>query len=71
MYGPTKGTNGSDIIVKYEESEILIPGQWYWIKVPKMDHWSIIGHLGDIERMKIAETLLINHCSRLKNLPDN
>ena len=71
MYGPSTGVNGPDPIVQYEETELLIPGQWYWTKITEMDHWSIIGHLGNKNRVKKAEELLINHAERLKSLPMN
>ena len=44
MYGPSTGINGSDPIVEYDKNELLMPGQWYWIKIDNMDHWSMIGH---------------------------
>ncbi len=69
MYGPTNGINGPDPIVKYDSRDLLIPGQWYWIKISDMDHWSIIGHMGDSERIKKSEKYFLNHAERLKNLP--
>ena len=48
---------------------MLIPGQWYWIKILEMDHWSIIGHLGSSERKLKAEEILFKHLERLKELP--
>ena len=69
MIGPTTGYNGPDPILEFEEAELLIPGQWYWIKIYEMDHYSIIGHLGNDERIKRAEEYLIQHALRLKNLP--
>ena len=69
MYGPTTGYNGPDPILEFEEAELLIPGQWYWMKIPEMDHYSIIGHLGNHERIKRAEEYLIQHAIRLKGLP--
>ena len=71
MYGPTTGFNGPDPIVQYDEMELLIPGQWYWTKILEMDHWSIIGHLGDNRRITRAEELLIKHAEKLKSLPIN
>ena len=71
MYGPTSGVNGEDIIIEYEENELLIPGQWYWTKVDKMDHWNIIGHLGNKERDKRSKNIFISHINLLKSLPIN
>ena len=69
MYGPSTGSNGPDPIVEYDDNELLIPGQWYWIKVHPMDHWNIIGHLGSKERMEVARIVLKTHVTRLKTLP--
>ena len=69
MYGPTSGINGADPIVKYDSRDLLIPGQWYWIKISDMDHWSIIGHMGDSERIETSEKYFLNHAERLKSLP--
>ena len=71
MYGPSTGINGSDPLVQYEKGDLLIPGQWYWQKISKMDHWSIIGHLGNKNRVKIAEKTIIDHIALLKSLPNN
>ena len=69
MYGPSTGINGLDPIVEYDKSELLIPGQWYWIKLSNMDHWSIIGHLGGGGRLNRAQKELEEHMVRLKKLP--
>ena len=69
MYGPTSGINGADPIVKYESNDLLIPGQWNWIKISDMDHWSVIGHMGSNERIKRAQENLNNHVNRLRKLP--
>ncbi len=69
MYGPQVARNEPDPIVPYKEGEMLIPGQWYWIKILEMDHWSIIGHLGSSERKLKAEEILFKHLERLKELP--
>ena len=69
MYGPTSGMNGADPIVKYESNDLLIPGQWNWIKISDMDHWSVIGHMGSSERIKRAQENLNNHANRLRKLP--
>ena len=71
MYGPSTGINGSDPLVHYEKGDLLIPGQWYWQKISKMDHWSIIGHLGNESRVKIAEETILDHIAILKGLPSN
>ena len=71
MYGPITGSNGADPIVEYDENELLIPGQWYYIKVNTMDHGNIIGHLGNDERMETAWQILKMHGNRLKTLPPN
>ena len=62
---------GSDPIVEYDDNELLIPDQWYWIKVYSMDHWNIIGHLGSKERMEAARMMLKAHGNRLKTLSLN
>jgi len=70
MYGPSTGSNGSDPITEYDESELLIPGQWYYIKTPNMDHWSVIGHdFNSTDRISRGKTLIIDHVSRLNALP--
>ena len=71
MYGPSTGTNGADPLVQYEKGDLLIPGQWYWQKISEMDHWSIIGHLGNKSRVNIAEKTIIDHITLLKSLPNN
>ena len=71
MYGPNTGINGSDPLVQYEKGDLLIPGQWYWQKISNMDHWSIIGHLGNGSRVKKAEKTIIDHITLLKSLPNN
>ena len=71
MYGPSTGINGSDPLVQYEKGDLLIPGQWYWQKISKMDHWSIMGHLGNKSRVKRAEKIIIDHLALLKGLPNN
>ena len=40
-------------------------------KLSKMDHWSIIGHLGNESRVKIAEKTIIDHIALLRSLPNN
>jgi len=69
MAGPTTGTNGADPIVIYDESEFLISGQWYAIGPIQIDHWNVVGHLGDDITRNIAKNILTNHAIRLKELP--
>ena len=69
MYGPSTGINGPDPLMEYEKGDLLIPGQWYWQKIPNMDHWSIIGHLGNKRRVDKAEKMIIDHIALLKDLP--
>ena len=71
MYGPSTGANGPDPIAQYEPNELLMPGQWYWIKVDDMDHWSMIGHFSSEDRLNIARESLLNHADRIKQLPIN
>jgi len=69
MYGPTTGENGADPIVKYDKSALIKPGKWHWIKISEMDHWSIIGHLGNYSRISRAEEYFFDHIERIINLP--
>ena len=71
MYGPSTGINGPDPLLEYDKRDLLIPGQWYWQKISKMDHWSIIGHLGNKKRVDIAEKAMLDHITLLKSLPHN
>ena len=71
MYGPSTGSNGPDPIVEYEENDLLMPGQWYWIKVYDMDHWSMIGHFNSRIKSEIAKKHILDHAGRLKALPVN
>ena len=71
MYGPSTGINGPDPLLEYDKEDLLIPGQWYWKKISKMDHWSIIGHFGDKGRVGIAEKTISDHIILLKSLPRN
>ena len=54
-----------------KKGDLLIPGQWYWQKISNMDHWSIIGHLGNKSRVDIAEKTIIDHIALLKDLPND
>ena len=69
MYGPSTGINGSDPIVEYDKNELLMPGQWHWIKINNMDHWSMIGHFKSKGRSARGRIHLINHAKILKTLP--
>ncbi len=69
MYSPQVGIEEPNPIIPYNQNSSLIPGAWYWIKVDKMDHWSIIGHLGSPTRLLRAETIFFDHLNRLKALP--
>ena len=39
------------------------------MKIPDMDHYSIIGHLGNDERIKRAEEYLIQHAIKVEGPP--
>ena len=70
MYGPTTGTNGSDLISKYATSELLIPGQWYTINdTIKMDHRRMIGHGTSKKDYKMIIEMYSQHLDLLKLLP--
>ena len=70
MYGPTTGTNGSDLISKYVTSELLIPGQWYTINdTIKMDHRRMIGHGTSKKDYKMIIEMYSQHLDLLKLLP--
>ena len=69
MYGPSTGINGSDPIVEYDKNELLMPGQWYWIKINNMDHWSMIGHFKSKGKSTRGRLHIINHAKILKTLP--
>ena len=69
MFGPTTGANGADPIADYDENDLLIPGQWYSIGPFQMDHWNIIGHLGNDRTNSLSKHIFISHLNRLKTLP--
>ena len=71
MYAPSTGVNGADPLLEYDNRDLLIPGLWYWKKLSGMDHWSIIGHLGNAERVTKAKDNLIDHIALLRSLPQN
>ena len=68
MFGPTTGANGPDPIVEYDPEELLITGQWYWTKINKMDHWSVIGHFGSEEKKLLGYSIISQHVRLLKKL---
>ena len=68
MFGPTTGVNGSDPIIEYDPKDLLITGQWYWTKVNRMDHWSVIGHFGSEEKKLRGFKIIKSHIKLLKNL---
>ena len=68
MFGPTTGVNGSDPIIEYDPKDLLITGQWYWTKVNRMDHWSVIGHFGSEEKKLRGFKIIKRHIKLLKNL---
>jgi triacylglycerol lipase len=69
MAGPTTGINGADPIVNYDENDLLIPGQWYALGPIQMDHWNIMGHLGDDQSNGLAKHIISKQATRLKSLP--
>ena len=69
MYGPSTGINGSDPIVEYDKNELLMPGQWHWIKINNMDHWSMIGHFKSKGKSTRGRNHIIDHVKILKTLP--
>lgn len=69
MAGPTTGINGADPIVNYDENDLLIPGQWYALGLIQMDHWNIMGHLGDDQSNGLAKHIISKQATRLKSLP--
>ena len=71
MYAPSTGVNGADPLLEYDNRDLLIPGLWYWKKLSGIDHWSIIGHLGNAERVTKAKDNLIDHIELLRSLPQN
>ena len=68
MFGPTTGINGPDPIIEYDPKDLLITGQWYWEKIDRMDHWSVIGHFGSEEKKMRGFRLIKKHLQLLKTL---
>ena len=69
MYGPTSGLNGPDPISKFNENELLIPGQWYVMDEIQMDHKKMIGHGTNKDNYSFLVQTYINHIELLKSLP--
>ena len=69
MYGPSTGINGPDPTVEYDKNELLMPGQWHWIKINNMDHWSMIGHFKSKGKSTRSRNHIIDHVKILKTLP--
>ena len=55
--------------LSYDKADLIKPGKWHWIKISEMDHWSIIGHLGNYSRISRAEKYFFEHIERIINLP--
>ncbi len=68
MFGPTTGSNGADPIIEYDPKSLLITGQWYWIKIAQMDHWSVLGHFGSKENRARAYGIFKKHVRLLQTL---
>ena len=69
MYGPTSGLNGPDPITKFNENELLIPGQWYVMDEIQMDHKKMVGHGTNKDNYSFLVQTYINHIELLKSLP--
>jgi triacylglycerol lipase len=71
QYGPTSGLNGADPIAEYRKGELLIPGQWYHMKIINMDHKTPLGHgLEDEKDIQSMLELFDEHCRLLSSLPN-
>ena len=71
MITPISKENGADPSSKLSKEELLISGQWYWLKINSMDHWNIIGHLVNKDRESRSRSFFLSHIKRLKDLPRN
>ena len=69
MYGPTSGLNGPDPITKFNENELLIPGQWYVMDEIQMDHKKMVGHGTNKDNYSFLVQTYINHIELLKSFP--
>jgi len=70
MFGPTTGVNKSDKIIKYDDKiKDFSPGVWYSFGPFILDHWQIIGHLGNIRTNNLSKEIFISHAKRLRSLP--
>jgi len=68
MSGPTSGASGADPIADYRVGEILIPGQWYFMGITKMDHKRFIGHGLSKQEGQQMLLLFFNHADLLWQL---
>jgi triacylglycerol lipase len=71
MITPISKENGADPSSKLSKEELLISGQWYWLKINSMDHWNIIGHLVNKDRESRSRNFFLSHIKILKELPKN
>ena len=71
MIAPVSKENGPDPSSQYSKDELLISGQWYWVKIDSMDHWNIIGHLVNKDREARSKSFFLSHLDVLKSLPKN
>jgi len=71
MIAPKSKESGADPSSKFSREELLISGQWYWLKIESMDHWNIIGHLVNKDRESRSKDFFRSHIEILKNLPKN
>ena len=69
MYGPTSGLNGPAPITKFNENELLIPGQWYVMDEIQIDHKKMVGHWTNKDNYSFLVQTYINHIELLKSLP--
>ena len=70
MNGPTTGKNGADAIVKFDQSDPLIPGQWYTFKPINLDHYQSVGHMLPKRKRDLLDSIYINHALLLWSLPE-
>ncbi len=71
MITPISKENGADPSSKFSKEELLISGQWYWLKIDSMDHWNIIGHLVNKDRESRSRSFFLSHIKILRDLPRN
>jgi triacylglycerol lipase len=70
QWAPLTGLDGPEPIAEYKADEPPIPGQWYAVRLLKVDHWSAIGQ-GLISTARRNELFQIfeDHCRILQSLP--